>query len=84
MAKLPKVIVKVDPWREAHKELLEALTDVGKKFPKYVRLETFKLWIEINKLPDSSQKDRCVRALEIFTELKRRGLEPRHQNGKYY
>lgn len=72
-----------DPFWDAYNEAIEALADLGLKFPRRARLPIFKLYHMIDRDGDTWEDDYALWKLDVLREVISNGYEPPHKNGRY-
>ncbi len=84
MSKSPPTFIGIaDPFWDAYNEAIEALADIGMKFPKRHRLSIFKLYVKINKEDRTWDEEIALWKLDVLRDVISQGLEPAHKNGQY-
>ena len=68
-------------YLELQRQVVDKLREIGVYYAYDDRLALFWLRVNIPRLYKVS--DDLVRTLDELTELRKKGLEPAHENGKY-
>lgn len=79
----PEFKITEDPFWDIYYATMHSLRVLGMVFPRRTRLELFRLYTDLCGRQWTDDVQQALDNLEQLTEMRRRGLEPEHKNGKY-